>query len=182
MAHGPGIEFFMPGAAPADNAMEPLIEMAAERNIPISTTIVGPLGWVDEKTAASVRQDAKQLFDKGIIVGFGTDSVGDELYSRAEFAALAASGLSPMQILQIATLNAARELGLQKELGTLEVGKRADVVMVAADPLQSIQFLDRIDLVITNGKIAYDYYAESVSSNEKMTGIGSDTNRLNVVK
>ncbi|HEY1888983.1 MAG TPA: amidohydrolase family protein [Steroidobacteraceae bacterium] len=166
MAHGPGIEFFTPGETPTGDALEPLIKIGAARNIPISTTMVGPLGQVDAKTANAVRQDAKHLFDAGIVLGFGTDSIGNDLNTSQAFAALAESGLSPMQVLQVATLNAARELGLQKEIGTLEVGKRADVVMVAGDPLKTIQALDRIDLVITNGRIAFDDHAGSASSND----------------
>ena len=166
MAHGPGIEFFTQGEAPTEDPLGPLIRIAAERNIPISTTMVGPLGQVNAKTANAVRQDAKHLFDAGINLGFGTDSIGSELNTSQEFAALADSGLSPMQILQVATLNAARELGLQKEIGTLEVGKRADLVMVAGDPLKAIQALDRIELVITNGRIALDDCAGSASFND----------------
>jgi imidazolonepropionase-like amidohydrolase len=68
-----------------------------------------------------------------------------------------------MQALQVATLNAARELGRDREIGSLEAGKRADLAIVATDPLQSIEFLDRIDLVVKDGEIVFDYYAEANS-------------------
>lgn len=164
MAHGPGIEFFTPGPSPASNALNPLLTMAIERKVPISTTIVGPLGWMDAKTEAAVRADAKELFDGGVTLGFGTDSVGEAINTRREFEALARSGLTPMQILQIATLNAARELGLEKQIGSIEVGKQADLAIVAANPLQSVEYLDRIDMVIKKGTVAFDYYAEGADA------------------
>jgi predicted amidohydrolase YtcJ len=64
----------------------------------------------------------------------------------------------------IATLNAARDLGREKEIGSLEPGKIADLAIVAVDPLRSVEFLDRIDLVIKDGRVVFDYYADAVQS------------------
>ena len=165
LAHGPGIEFFLPNRSDTPgNALEPLVKIATDRHIPISTTIVGPLGnYLDAQKTAVLLRDVKLLFDRGITLGFGTDSIGEAIASQKEFEALARSGLTPMQALQVATLNAARELGRDREIGSLEAGKRADLAIVATDPLQSIEFLDRIDLVVKDGEIVFDYYAEANS-------------------
>lgn len=69
-----------------------------------------------------------------------------------ELELLAASGLSPIQALRAATITAAEALGKQDRLGTVEQGKLADLVIVDADPLSSVQNLGRIHLVIQGGK------------------------------
>ncbi len=66
------------------------------------------------------------------------------------------SGLSPMQSIVASTRNAAHALGLQDEIGTIEVGKRADVLVVEGDPLADISVLtqkERIRMVMHNGLI-----------------------------
>ncbi len=70
-----------------------------------------------------------------------------------ELALMAESGLSPLAALQTATLNPARFFGLTDSLGTVEVGKVADLVVLAADPLANITNTRRIDAVILHGKL-----------------------------
>jgi len=162
LAHGPGIEFFMPPPATPDVLMDRLVEAAAQHHTSISTTIVGwGVDYLEPEKANLVFRHVKQLLDRGIPLSFGTDNVG-RVDSMKEFAALSKTGLTPMQILQVATLNAAREIGREKEIGSLEPGKVADLAILALDPLQSIDFLDRIDLVIRNGRVVFDYFGEGV--------------------
>jgi imidazolonepropionase-like amidohydrolase len=63
------------------------------------------------------------------------------------------AGLSPMEALQTATLNPARFLGKEKDLGTLEKGKIADLVLLEASPLKSIGNSRKIDAVVVSGKL-----------------------------
>lgn len=63
------------------------------------------------------------------------------------------AGMSPMQIIVASTKNAADVCGLGTELGTLEVGKIADVLVVQGDPLQDIQALSDVRWVIHNGLV-----------------------------
>jgi hypothetical protein len=70
-----------------------------------------------------------------------------------ELALMAESGLSPLAALQTATLNPARFFGLTDSLGTVEVGKVADLVVLAADPRANITNTRRIDAVILHGKL-----------------------------
>ncbi|MGH8506542.1 MAG: amidohydrolase family protein [Stenotrophobium sp.] len=69
-----------------------------------------------------------------------------------ELAQLVDAGLTPMQALQSATRNAAEYLGLQNETGTIATGKRADLVLLDADPLADIRNTRRIEAVFVNGK------------------------------
>jgi len=70
-----------------------------------------------------------------------------------EIECLAGAGMTPMQIIIAATRNAARVCGLGAELGTLEVGKTADVLVVNGDPLTNLAVLANPRLVIHLGEI-----------------------------
>jgi imidazolonepropionase-like amidohydrolase len=70
-----------------------------------------------------------------------------------EIECLAGAGLSAMEIIVAATRNAARVCGLDGELGTLELGKSADVLVVNGDPLRSLAVLTNVRLVIHAGEI-----------------------------
>jgi imidazolonepropionase-like amidohydrolase len=63
------------------------------------------------------------------------------------------AGLSPAEALRTATLNPARALGLADDLGSVAVGKMADLVLLAADPLEDIANTTRIDAVILDGRL-----------------------------
>ncbi len=62
-------------------------------------------------------------------------------------------GLTPSEALRAATLNPAKFLGLDKTLGTIELGKIADLVLLDADPLADIRNTQRINAVISNGRL-----------------------------
>jgi imidazolonepropionase-like amidohydrolase len=70
-----------------------------------------------------------------------------------ELTLLVEAGLSPMEALQAATLNPARYLGQDKDLGTVEKGKIADLVLLDASPLDNIGNTRKIDAVVVNGKL-----------------------------
>ena len=67
-----------------------------------------------------------------------------ELYVRA--------GFTPMDAILAATSVPARVMRLDKEVGTLEVGKRADIAVVAGDPLKDIHDIRRVSLVVARGR------------------------------
>jgi imidazolonepropionase-like amidohydrolase len=63
------------------------------------------------------------------------------------------AGISPMEALKATTLNNAIVMNQDGELGTLEVGKYGDLVILDADPLQDIANTEKIHLVIKNGRV-----------------------------
>ena len=69
-----------------------------------------------------------------------------------EFRELAAAGLSPLEILQMTTLNGAEFLNRQATMGTVDVGKNADLVLLDADPIADVANLDKISGVFLKGK------------------------------
>lgn len=93
----------------------------------------------------------------GVELMAGTDTPAPFVFPGSslheELALLVASGLTPMQALQSATRNPARFLGRQDSTGTIETGKRADLVFLDADPLTDIQNTKRIIAVVLHGKL-----------------------------
>lgn len=73
-----------------------------------------------------------------------------------ELELMAENGLTPEQALVAATSGAAEMLGLEDELGTVEPGKRADLVVVDGDPLRFADLAQRIELVIKDGRVVHD--------------------------
>ncbi len=72
---------------------------------------------------------------------------------RDELVLLVQAGLSPLEALRSATINPARFLGMDKELGTIEPDKLADLVILDANPLQDIKNTQKIHAVIMNGRL-----------------------------
>jgi imidazolonepropionase-like amidohydrolase len=86
---------------------------------------------------------------EGVMLLAGTDdgSLNDEMEAYATF------GISNLDILRAATINGARWLNQQDEFGTVEVGKRADLIVVDGDPLKDVKDLRKITRVIQRGRI-----------------------------
>jgi imidazolonepropionase-like amidohydrolase len=94
----------------------------------------------------------------GVRIVAGTDAPIDPfgMSLHMELAHYQESGLTPFQALQTATVNAAEALGMSADLGTIEPGKLADLIAVAADPLDDIRNLRRLLLVFKEGRIVSD--------------------------
>jgi imidazolonepropionase-like amidohydrolase len=106
------------------------------------------------------REHIPAALQAGVKVAMGTDcGVADHGANLTELARLVEFGLSPMQAILAGTRNAAELLGMTGEIGSLEPGKRADVVVADADPLADIAALadpDRIILVVKDGRVVKD--------------------------
>jgi len=92
----------------------------------------------------------------GVTILAGSDIAADRIPGfslQNEFIALALAGLSPLQVLQSATINPAKVMGRTADYGTVAVGKVADLVLLSADPTKSVLALRRIDAVVLHGRI-----------------------------
>lgn len=87
----------------------------------------------------------------------GTDALNPYCFPgfslHDELVLLVKAGLTPMEALQAATLNPARFLGKERELGTVEKGKLADLVLLDANPLEDITNTQKINAVVVGGKL-----------------------------
>jgi imidazolonepropionase-like amidohydrolase len=144
-----------------------LIPMMAEKRVVLVPTLL-VYEFHRESRSPHVRERARALqahhretvqraLAAGVRVVAGTDAGGHGHPPNAgELPLLAAAGLTPMQALQAATGWAAECLGIGDECGTLEKGKRADVVVVEGDPLADLRVLqdrERIRLVLKDGVV-----------------------------
>ena len=90
----------------------------------------------------------------GVKVGVGSDFGGyDARINAREFGTLVEAGMTSMQAIQAGTRVNAELLQLEEEIGTLQAGKRADIIAVAGDPLEDISELERVIFVMRDGKI-----------------------------
>ena len=106
-----------------------------------------------EEWVVQGRRAAARLYRAGGTVGVGTDVWQVPSAVHWELEELVAAGLTPLEAIGIATAGSARILGAESELGTLEVGKRADLVILDADPLADIRNTRRIWRVLKDGKV-----------------------------
>ena len=100
-----------------------------------------------------VSASAKKLADAGVPINMGAHGQLQGMGAHWETWMLAQGGMSPMQALQAATINPARALGLEKELGSLEPGKLADLVVLDRNPLENIRHTDSVFRVMLNGRL-----------------------------
>ena len=102
-------------------------------------------------------EDVHRTYDMGINVVLGTDTGNDfNFYGYSlheEMQILELGGMEPLDIIKMGTLHGARMLGTEDSLGTLEVGKKADMILLNENPLTSIKNTLEINCVFKNGKI-----------------------------
>ena len=115
---------------------------------------------LDEEAMAFLRSMSKtslivirDMLSRGNAFLAGCDGGVPGFCLHDEMQALTVAGLSPLQAIQTATINPARFMGRQVTAGTIEVGKRADLVLLEADPLMDVRNTARIAAVIVRGKV-----------------------------
>ncbi len=104
-----------------------------------------------------MRTNLKILVDAGVLIATGTDAgnIGTLHASsyRAELQAMQKSGMSNWQILEASTFNGAKVLGKESEFGTVTVGKKANLILLDANPVDHIENLSKINIVINKGVV-----------------------------
>lgn len=112
---------------------------------------------ISERGDSILMVNTKKLIDGGVIIATGTDAgnVGT-LHASSyfeELRALQRTGLTNWQILQSSTIHGARAVGKEKEFGSIQTGKLADLLLLNANPLDSLSNLQKISLVINKGNV-----------------------------
>lgn len=119
-----------------------------------TTSEYGDYGHID------VSRYVKQIADGGTKVNLGSHGQLQGLGAHWELWMLTQGGMTPMQAIRCATMNGASYLGMDREIGSLESGKLADLIVMNQNPLDDIRYSDNIKYVMVNGRL---YDAESMN-------------------
>ncbi len=122
--------------------------------------------FVDDDAA----REAKKLADAGVLVSIGAHGQQPGIAAHWELWSFVRGGMSPVESLRAGTIVPARSLGMDRDIGSLEVGKLADLLVLTADPTVDIRNSDDIERVMLGGRL-YD----TRTMNEVETG---DATRL----
>ena len=112
-----------------------------------------------------VAREAARLAERGVAVAIGAHGQQAGIGSHWEIWSFVRGGMTPLQALQAATSESARSLGMDREIGSLEPGKLADLVILDGNPLENIRNTERVATVVLDGR-AYD----AATMNEIVTG------------
>ena len=147
------------------------LERMKEQNTFLVPTLCAPQCIIDKGVENGVAQymvdktlkvkdahveSVKKAYEKGIPIALGTDAGTPFNYhnnTAYEMELLARLNIPNMDILKMATINSARCVGVEKDYGSIEVGKQADLVCLNENPLENISNVRKINRVIQSGKI-----------------------------
>jgi imidazolonepropionase-like amidohydrolase len=116
----------------------------------------------DEHNIVSVATLAKRIGDLGIPVNIGAHGQREGLGAHWDMWSFALGGMTPHQALATGTINPARSLGLDRDLGSIEPGKLADLVVLDANPLENIRNSASVRYTVANG-VVYDSNLDQVA-------------------
>jgi imidazolonepropionase-like amidohydrolase len=166
----------LPGAL--DAGVDDIAHMATDRvsDATIQRMVEASVYWVPTLELwqgvglrrAAIADNLRRFVAASGQVALGTDYLGapnvdfDLGMPITEIELMAQAGMTPMQIIVAATRNAAHVCGLERELGTLEPGKLADVLVVDGDPLTDVHVLTQTRLVLRDGVIIMQEAAPTV--------------------
>jgi imidazolonepropionase-like amidohydrolase len=98
-----------------------------------------------------------------------------------EFRELAAAGLTPLEVLQMKTLNGAQFLGREAAMGTVDIGRNADLVLLDANPIEDVANLNKIAAVVLNGKYLSEVALDKLKSDVAAAYAGQSVEHLSTV-
>ncbi len=114
-----------------------------------------------------VAEGCKKLLDAGVSVQLGAHGQREGLAAHWELWMFVQGGMTPLEALRCGTLNGAHYLGLDKEVGSLEVGKLADVAVIDQNPLEDIRNSDKVSMVMVNGRLYNAMTLDQVGNHPK---------------
>jgi imidazolonepropionase-like amidohydrolase len=108
----------------------------------------------DRAIALEQRQNFKAAFKAGVKMVFGTDGgVYPNGDNARQFARMVEWGMTPLQAIQAATVNAAQALGRDQDVGAIEAGRYGDLIAVSGDPLKDVGILTQVGFVMKGGDV-----------------------------
>jgi imidazolonepropionase-like amidohydrolase len=124
------------------------------------TSVIGTAGTAATNAPPNTRPNdqfavLRALYAAGIPIVAGTDKAVPGHSVHRELEIYVQAGLTPMQVIQLATSGAAKVMGLDADVGTVVAGKRADLILVRGNPLENFSDLRNVTRVVTKGQM-YD--------------------------
>lgn len=146
-------ELFTATTAKPPASFEPGVEKIAPELAQQITDVEPPSerSEIGDKVFARELEAVGALHRAGIPIVAGTDQAVPGYSLHREIELYAQAGFTPMEAIQAATIVPARAMRVDKELGTVEKGKRGDLILINGDPLQDIHNTRNVEYVITNG-------------------------------
>ncbi|MET0519663.1 MAG: amidohydrolase family protein [Burkholderiaceae bacterium] len=133
----------------------PLLSKYVPRTVLESRSVRRETAPEEDFNVIQVARTATELARAGVGTHIGAHGQREGLGAHWEMWMFGLGGMTPLEALQTATLSPAKYLGLDKDLGSLEVGKLADLVVISGDVLKDIRQSDQISQVMVNGRL-YD--------------------------
>ncbi|MGN7099834.1 amidohydrolase family protein [Brevundimonas diminuta] len=120
----------------------------------------------EELNHISIARESKRLMDQGVSVQIGAHGQREGLGAHWELWMFEQGGMSAHESLRVGTINGARALGMDKDIGSLEVGKLADLVVLNANPLENLRDSTKIGYTMINGRL-FDNHMNEVGGAER---------------
>ena len=148
------------------SGIDQMIKALVSNNIPVDPTLNVYESILREEPDyqylwPKVMQLSKMLYESGVTILSGTDIPNFDLVPGAslhhELEILAEAGIPPLEVIKIASNNGATALGIENDVGTIEPGKQADIVVLSDNPMDDISNTKKIEAVINNGQFVNGY-------------------------
>ncbi|MCA0901265.1 Xaa-Pro dipeptidase [Microbulbifer agarilyticus] len=108
----------------------------------------------ERRVGGKQRESFRYAVEEGVKMVFGSDAaVYPHGQNARQFSRMVTFGMTPLQALQASTINAAELLGKQEDLGSIQVGKLADLVAVPGNPLDDISVMENVQFVMKDGEV-----------------------------
>nr|WP_010132803.1 amidohydrolase family protein [Microbulbifer agarilyticus] len=108
----------------------------------------------ERRVGGKQRESFRYAVEAGVKMVFGSDAaVYPHGQNARQFSRMVTFGMTPLQALQASTINAAELLGKQEDLGSIRVGKLADLVAVPGNPLEDISVMENVQFVMKDGEV-----------------------------
>lgn len=122
---------------------------------------------LEEYNHFEIARSCKKLADKGVRINIGAHGQREGLGAHWEMWMLEQGGMTPHQALEAATINGAHYLGMDEEIGSLEVGKLADLAVLDKNPLENLKNSATVSQVMVNGRLYDAKTMNEIVSREK---------------
>lgn len=131
----------------------PLLSKFVPRTVLESRSVRRPMAPEEDYNSIRVARTATELQRKGVKVNIGAHGQREGLGAHWEMWMFGLGGMSSLEAIRTATINPAHYIGLDRDLGSIEPGKLADLVMIRGDVLTDIRQSDQISHVMQNGRL-----------------------------